>query len=362
MSKDVPDEEDLPHSAIVAVIRISHSVRGEDTSAIQDQWVPKAASASTVVNVIEEVIPLKTPVECGGGQGLWPIPQEALDKVLNEVDWDRRFINEIKDLRLPEQRQLLDTRPGKRGLASLKEEAAAGATKAARIARQAAVSHIDAMHQVTHLQLFNGWYRQTTVVAPAPGSFFAAVRGQTEIHYFQQACKFLSLRAGLGRWTYGGFGSLEITSASAMLVFAPFVELKPPLLLKRGQEKEVTVYAKEHEVKVNANVENRTGINEGDVVSVKSYPSTPYYVFGSVQIRTIPNTVSPDSAFRSLGEDEIAQVRTLAKAELGPLANLTDGPALVVGDAASRHFLLRPCDTNPQHLANFTASDRSASG
>ena len=71
----MPSEAQLPHSAIVGAVRVSHALTREQCASTEP-W-----AFGPVVNVIAEVIRLEHAVPCSGARSVWRITPEAVDEV-----------------------------------------------------------------------------------------------------------------------------------------------------------------------------------------------------------------------------------------------------------------------------------------
>ena len=74
----IPPEADLPHSAIVGAIRVSHVLALEQCRC--DEW-----AFGPLCNVIDAVALLDAPVPHSGGLSVWPISAEARREVHNQL-------------------------------------------------------------------------------------------------------------------------------------------------------------------------------------------------------------------------------------------------------------------------------------
>ena len=72
----IPNEIELPHSSIVGAIQITHNLTMEDCD--NEPW-----AFGPTVNVIGAVIRLAEPVAHKGALGMWPMNDEAREKVIS---------------------------------------------------------------------------------------------------------------------------------------------------------------------------------------------------------------------------------------------------------------------------------------
>lgn len=90
----MPREADLPHSCIVGVIEISHSL-GLDECVAKEPW-----AFGPVVNVIRSVCRLPQPVAHRGALSVWRIDADVREQVLAQLPEAQVFQNDISHLPL----------------------------------------------------------------------------------------------------------------------------------------------------------------------------------------------------------------------------------------------------------------------
>ena len=88
----MPAEGDLPHSAIVGALKVSHALTAEQ-SMPTEPW-----AFGPVVNVLSAVCRLERPVPHRGALSVWCIEQDALESVREQLRNAAVLTNDISHL------------------------------------------------------------------------------------------------------------------------------------------------------------------------------------------------------------------------------------------------------------------------
>tara|TARA_B110000046_G_scaffold36971_1_gene40346 strand:- start:659 stop:1129 length:471 start_codon:yes stop_codon:yes gene_type:complete len=94
---DAPDEKDLPHSAIVGAVEISHDLSLEQCRATEP-W-----AFGPVCNVIRSVVCMERPVAHRGALSLWAIDPEVLEGVRTQLQAAPVRVNDLSHLPPPQE-------------------------------------------------------------------------------------------------------------------------------------------------------------------------------------------------------------------------------------------------------------------